>query len=98
MRHRKTYTYLKIGFVNQSTLCTQNYLQKIAICINLQLPIVILRKLITSDMRHRKTIFSKLGLDLVDLSTPCTQIYLQKIANYISLQLAIKISKNSVCY
>ena len=31
------------------------YLQKIASCINLQLPIVILRKTILLDMLHHKT-------------------------------------------
>ena len=36
-----------IDFVDQSKTCTQIYLQKIAICINLQLPIVILKKSIT---------------------------------------------------
>ena len=65
--------------VDPSKPCTQNYLQKIAICINLQLPIVILeKKSIISDMRHRKgtciSIFIKIGL--VDQLKPCAQIYL----------------------
>ena len=35
--------FRKIGLVDQSKPCTQIYLQKIASCINLQLPIVILK-------------------------------------------------------
>ena len=46
--------------------------------LNLQLPIVILKKSILLDMHHHETymylIFSKIGL--VDQSKPCTQIYL----------------------
>ena len=44
-----------MNLVDPSKPCTQNYLQKIAICINLQIPIVILKKSIISDMRHHKT-------------------------------------------
>ena len=70
--------------------------KKIASCINLQLPIVILEnRLFQTCVIVKRTcisIFSKIGL--VDQSKPCTQIYLQKIANYINLQLAIRISKN----
>ena len=47
-----------MNLVDPSKPCTQNYLQKIAICINLQLPIVILKKKsIISDMRHHKKYF-----------------------------------------
>ena len=40
--------------MDQSKLCSQIYLQIIASCINLQLPIVILKKSIISGMRHRE--------------------------------------------
>ena len=35
--------------------CTQSYLHNIASCIDLQLPIVIWKKLIILDMHHHKT-------------------------------------------
>ena len=38
------YISSKLGLVDQSKPCTQIYLQIIATCINLQLPIVVLRK------------------------------------------------------
>ena len=41
--------------VDQSKPCTQIYLQIIATCINLQLPIVILKKKDYLDMHHRIT-------------------------------------------
>ena len=50
-----------IDFQTKSSLyrsvktCTQIYLHNIAICINLQLPIVILKKKIILDMHHHKT-------------------------------------------
>ena len=54
MHHPIRYTYKshfsKIGFFDRSNPCTQMYLQKIAICINLQLPTTILKKSIMSDM------------------------------------------------
>ena len=37
--------FSKIGLVDQSKSCTQIYMQKIASCINLQLPIGILKKI-----------------------------------------------------
>ena len=40
---------------DQSKPCTLIYLQKMASCINLQLPIVILKKSILLDMHHHKT-------------------------------------------
>ena len=70
--------------------------QKIASCINLQLPIAFFknRPFQTCIIVKRTciSIFSKIGL--VDQSKLCTQIYLQKFANCINLQLAIRISKN----
>ena len=41
--------------VDQSKPCTQIYLHNIVSCINLQLPIVILKKTILLDMHHHKT-------------------------------------------
>ena len=46
--------FSKIEFVDQSKPCTQIYLINIASCINLQLPIVILKKKILLDMHHHK--------------------------------------------
>ena len=45
----------KIEFVDQSKPCTKNYLHNTASCINLQLPIVILKKTIFLNMHHHKT-------------------------------------------
>ena len=47
--------FRKIGLKDQSKLCTQIYLQKIASCINLQLPIEILKKSTVSDMHYSIT-------------------------------------------
>ena len=47
--------FSEIEFVDQSKPCTQIYLHNIASCINLQLPIVILKKTILLDMHHHKT-------------------------------------------
>ena len=47
--------YMYIEFVDQSKPCTQIYLHNIASCINLQLPIVILKKTVLLDMHHHKT-------------------------------------------
>ena len=65
---------------------------------NLQLPILISKNSIISDIHHRAmymynlSIFSKIML--VDQSKPCTQIDLQIIMNCINLQLALRISRN----
>ena len=74
---------------------------KIVSCINLQLPIKILKKSIISDMHHGISyiytcisIFSIIGW--VDQSKACTLIYLQKIASCINLQLPIVIFKESI--
>ena len=68
--------------------------QKIASCINLQLPIeLFLNRLFQTCIIVKRTcitIFSKIGL--VDQSKPCTEIYLQKFC--INLKLAIRIFKN----
>ena len=48
--------FSKIEFVDKSKPCRQIYLHNIASCINLQLPIVILKKkTFLLDMHHRKT-------------------------------------------
>ena len=71
------------------------YSQKIASCINLQLPKEFFNLLFQTCIIVKRTcisMFSKIGL--VDQSKPCTQIYLQKFLIWINLQLAIRISKN----
>ena len=58
MRPRKTYMYIHFqqNWVCRSVKpCTQIYLHNIAICIDLQLPIVILNKSTILDMHHHKT-------------------------------------------
>ena len=47
--------FSKFGLLDQAKPCSQIYFQIITSCINLQLPIVIWKKSINSDMRHRKT-------------------------------------------
>ena len=47
--------FSKLGLVDQSKPCILIYLQKMASCVNLQLPIVILKKSILLDMHHHKT-------------------------------------------
>ena len=47
--------FSKIGLLDQLKPCTQIYLQKMANCINLQLPIVIYKKSIILDMHQHKT-------------------------------------------
>ena len=78
------------------TVHTNVFVKKIASCMNLQLPIKILKnRLFQTCIIVKRTcisIFSQIGL--VDQSKPCTQVYLQKFANRINLQLAIRISKN----
>ena len=59
MHLHKAYMYIDFQqnrvCIDQSKPCTQIYLHNIAICINLQLPIVILKKKILLDMHHHKT-------------------------------------------
>ena len=47
--------FSKLGLVGQSKPCTLIYLQKIPSCINLQLPIVILKESILLNMHHHET-------------------------------------------
>ena len=63
------YDYIDMMYqVDQSKPCAQKPFQKIACCINLQLPILFFVKSIISDMHHHiktymKSIFSKIILD-----------------------------------
>ena len=73
--------FSKIGLVDQSNLCTQIYWQKIASCINLQIPIVIKKKKkyfrqASSDNVHKYFNFHPNRVS--NQSKLCTQIYLQK--------------------
>ena len=88
MHHHKTTCisiFSKIGLVDQSKPCTQIYLQKIASCINLQLPIVIFNNQLFETYviakRTSLSIFSIIG---------------QYIATCINLQLPIVILKKSI--
>ena len=47
--------FSKLGLVDQSKPCTLIYLQILASCINLQLPIAILKESILLEMHHHKT-------------------------------------------
>ena len=61
-------------------------------CINLQLPIVILKKSITLDMCQSITsMYTNFQQNRVsiDQSKPCTQSNLQKIVSCINMQLTI---------
>ena len=58
MHHRITCMYINFqqNWVCRSVKpCTQSYLHNIASCIDLQLPIVIWKKIIILDMHHHKT-------------------------------------------
>ena len=58
MRTRKTYMYINFQQnwgCRSVKPCTQSYLHNIASCIDLQLPIVIWKKLIMLEMHHYKT-------------------------------------------
>ena len=106
MRHHKTYMYINFQQTRVSrsviTVHTTLFVRKDASCINLQLPIVILkdRSFETCVIVKRTciSIFSKLGL--VDQSKQCTQIYLQKncklhkFATCRTLQIVNKLDYN----
>ena len=99
MRLRETYMYIHFqqNWVCRSVKpCTQIYLHNIASCIDLQLPIVILKKSILLDMHHHETyMYINFQQNLVSRSVKTVHPNLfVKIANYINLQLAIRISKN----
>ena len=66
-----------IGFVDQSKACTLIYLQKIASCINLQLPIVFFKESIMSDMhRHEAYMSINFQQNRVSRSVKTVHIYL----------------------
>ena len=87
IKHTCISIFRKIGLKHESWPYSQVYSQKMASCINLQLPIIIFKnRLFQTCIIVKRTcisIFSKIGL--VDQSKPCTQIYLQKNANCINL-------------
>ena len=65
-KHACISIFSKIGLIDQSKPCAQIYLQKMTSCINLQLPIVILKNSILLDMHHHKTymyIFCKIRVN-----------------------------------
>ena len=82
--------FSKLGSVDQSKPCTLIYLQKIASCINLQLPIVILKKSILLNMHHLETYmyinFQQNQVSRSDIIVH-TNVFAKKIANCINLQL-----------
>ena len=94
MHNRIKYMYINF---QQNQVCRSvktvhtNLFAKIASCINLHLPIVIKKKII-SDMRHRKTcMFINFLQTRVSRSVKTVHIiiYLQEITSCINLQLPI---------
>ena len=87
-----------IGWVDQSKACTLIYLQKIASYINLQLPIVIFKELIMSDMHRGKSyMYVNFQQNRVNRSISHNRAYKfirKKIASCINLQIPIQILKN----
>ena len=91
--------FSKIGFVDQSKSCTQISLQKMASCINLQLPIVILKKSIILDMCHHKAyMYNNFQQNLVcrSIKTVHTNLFAKKIGGCTNLQLQIINLKKSI--
>ena len=84
--------------VDQSKQCAQIYLQKIACCLKLQLPMLFFVKSIISDMHQRITyMYINFQQNWVCRSVkPCTQIYFHDIASCIDLQLPIVILNKSI--
>ena len=104
MHHGISYIYTCIsifsiiGWVDQSKAYTLIYLQKIASCINLQLPIVIFKESIISDMHRRKAyMYINFQQNRVSRSVKTVHINLfaKKISSYINLQLPIVIFEKS---
>ena len=92
--------FSKLGLVDQSKPCILIYLQKMANCITLQLPIVILIKSILLDMHHHKTyMYINFQQNLVSRpSKPRTNLFAKKIASCINLQLQIiNLKKSVIC-
>ena len=65
----------------------------IASCINLQLPIVILKISIHLDMHHHET-YMYINFQQNRVSRSVKTVHTNLFANYINLQLAIRILKN----
>ena len=101
MHHRKTYMHINFqqnrvsrSVKNRAHKCI---CQNIPSCINLQLPIVILKKSILLDMHHHKTymyIIFQQNQVKTQVMTVHTSLFAKKIASYINLQLPIIIFKN----
>ena len=102
MHHYKTYMYLNfqqnIGAVDQSKPGKLNYLRIMASCINLQLPIVILKKSTLSDMHdHITYIYINFQQNRASsVKTVHTHLLAKKIASCINLQLPMVIFKKSI--
>ena len=100
MHHRITYMYINFqqNWVCRSVKpCTQSYLHNIVSCIDLQLPIVIWKKIIILDMHHHKTYMcinfqhNRVETQVV---TVLTSLFAKKIASCINLQLPILFFEN----
>ena len=102
MCDRKTYIYINFFWqtlVSRSIkIVHTNFLQKMTSCINLQLPIVILKKSILLDMHHRKTyMYINFQQNQVNRSVISVHTNLfAEIASCINLQLLIVILKKSI--
>ena len=99
MRTRKTYMYIHFqqDCVCRSVKpCTQSYLHNIASCIDLQLPIVIWKKIIILDVHHHKTYmcinFQQNRVE-TQVATVLTSLF-AKNASCINLQLPIIFFEN----
>ena len=88
--------FSKIEFVDQSKPCTPIYFHNIASCINLQQPIVILKKKNFLDMHHHKT-YMYINFQQNQVKTQVMIVHTSlfaKIASCINLQLPIIIFQN----
>ena len=100
MHHHKTYhtsIFSKIGLIVKTV--RTNIFVKMASCLNLQLLIVTLNKLILLNTHHRITsMYIKFQQNRISrsLKTVHTHIYLQMIASCINLQPPIIILKNLI--
>ena len=84
--------FSKLGLANQSKLGTLIFCKKMTSCVNLQLPIVILKKSTLFDMHHHKTyMYINFQQNQVNNSviTVHTNLF-AKIASCINLQLRVR--------
>ena len=96
MCHRKTCMYInfcKHGLIDRSVKIghTNLFAKKLASCINLQLPIVILKKIIFLDLHHHKT-YMYINFEQNQVNRSVITVHtnmLQKNASCINLQLPI---------